>query len=194
MLAFAAAILVACGSETADGSDEGSDAGTTTAPSTTGDASGDDGSGSDDASGNETGGDADAGNYAIVTIAGTDYEVPVDELNLCNSLGNIIFGSFAIDSAGNATQAGGTDVSVQVNFGLPAPDWQEQGLQPPILDVDLREEGSRWWASVERGIGSVDSWELNDGMATGSATFTSETTGSGEITGTETGTFEIVCR
>lgn len=134
------------------------------------------------------------GNYAIVTVGDTTYEVPADALNLCNSLDNLIFGSFAIDGNGQATQAGGVDVAIQVNFGLPVPDWQAQGLQAPLLDVDLQEDGVRWWASVDRGLGSVDSWQLEGGRATGDATFVGEETGSGNPAGTESGTFDVLCR
>ena len=133
-------------------------------------------------------------NYAVVTIGGTTFEVPADPLNLCNSLDSLIFGSFATDSNGNTTQAGGTEVAVQINFGLPVTDWEAQGLQPPTLNVDVMEEGTRWFASVELGAGSVDSVMLNDGMATGAATFVSQDMGTGEETGTEQGTFEVVCR
>jgi hypothetical protein len=120
--------------------------------------------------------------------------VPTDSLNVCNSLENLILGSFAIDGSGQVTQAGGVDVAIQVNFGLPAPDWQAQGLQAPILDVDLQDEGVRWWASIDRGLGSVDAWQLEAGRATGEATFVGEEAGSGNQLGTESGRFEVVCR
>ena len=135
-----------------------------------------------------------SGNYAIVTIGTTSYEVPADPLNLCNSVDNLIFGSYATDASGQATQAGGPDVSIQVNFGVPATDWQDQGLQPPTLNVDLIDGGVRWFASTERGLGAVDSWQLTDGKATGEASFVGEVVGSGEEVGAETGSFEVVCR
>jgi hypothetical protein len=139
------------------------------------------------------GGDA-SGNYAIVTIGSTTYEVPADPLNLCNSLDNLIFGSFAVDSTGAVTQAGGTEASIQVNFGVPATDWEDQGLQAPLLNVDLLDDGVRWFASTDRGLGMVDSWELTDGKATGEASFVGEEVGSGNEVGAESGTFEIICR
>jgi hypothetical protein len=148
----------------------------------------------DAASDGQSDGSTASGNYATVTFGGTTYEVPADPLNLCNSLDNLIFGSFATDSSGNATQAGGKDVSVQINFGIPVTDWEAEGLQAPTLDVDLQSEATRWFAIVELGKGSVDSWELTDGMATGTATFVGETQGTGETVGTEQGSFEIVCR
>lgn len=135
-----------------------------------------------------------SGNYAIVTIGTTAYEVPVDPLNLCNSLDNLINGSYAANASGEATQAGGPDVSLQVNFGLPTTDWQDQGLQPPILNVDLIDRGVRWFASTERGLGAVDSWQLTDGKATGEASFVGEAVDTGEEVGAETGSFEVVCR
>ena len=102
------------------------------------------------------------------------YEVPADPLNLCNGLDNLIFGSYATNASGQATQAGGPDVSIQVNFGVPAIDWQDQGLQPPTLNVDLIDGGVRWFASTERGLGAVDSRQLADGKATGEASFVGE--------------------
>ena len=140
------------------------------------------------------GGSEDGGNYAIVTVGGTTYEVPPDALNLCNSLDKVIFGSLAVNAGGTVTSAGGTDVAVQVNFGIPVPAWDEEGLQAPLLDVDDRTEGVRWWASVGRGLGSVDSWDLTGGKATGEATFVGEQAGTGNQVGTEPGTFEVVCR
>jgi hypothetical protein len=137
--------------------------------------------------------EGDGGNLAIVTIGGDTYRVPADPLNLCNSLDNLVFGSFAVGGDGAATQAGGTEVSIQVNFAIPVSDWEEQGLQPPGLDVDLQDEGVRWWASTPRGLGSVDSWELDDGRAVGEASFVAEDTAGNEV-GQEAGSFEVVCR
>lgn len=147
------------------------------------------------AASNETSGDPDpSGNYARVTIGSETFEIPPDGLNLCNSLGNQVFGSFAAGADGSATQAGGTDAATQVNFGVPVTNWEEEGLQAPIVNLDLLDEGIRWFASVDRGLGSVDSWELADGKATGEATFEAEQVGSGTAIGSETGSFEIVCR
>lgn len=133
-------------------------------------------------------------NYARVTIGSETFEIPPDGLNLCNSLDNLIFGSFAVAADGSPAQAGGTDAATQVNFGVPVTNWEDEGLQAPIVNLDLLDEGVRWFASVDRGLGSVDSWELADGTATGQATFEAEQTGSGTVIGTETGSFEIVCR
>lgn len=151
------------------------------------------GSSDDEASASD--GDQDtSGNYAIVTIGSERFEIPPDELNLCNSLDNLIFGSFAADADGSAVQAGGSEATTQINFGVPVTNWEEEGLQAPTVNLDVLDEGIRWFASVERGLGSVDSWELSDGMATGQATFEAEEAGSGTVRGTESGTFEIVCR
>ena len=141
-------------------------------------------------------GEQDAsGNYARVTIGSETFEIPPDGLNLCNSLDNIIFGSFAIAADGSPAQAGGTEAATQINFGVPVTNWEEEeGLQPPLVNLDLLNEGIRWFASVERGLGSVDSWELADGKATGDATFEAEEAGSGSVIGSEAGSFEIVCR
>lgn len=169
-------MLAACGGSTSDeaGADDATASGT---ESETG------ASGSSDGS----------GNYATVTIGGTTYEVPPDPLNLCNSLDTLISGSFALDAGGEVTQAGSPEASMQINFGIPVPEWEDEGLQPPILNVDLHDEGIRWFAGVDRGLGSVDSWQLNDGVATGSASFEAETV-TGESAGAESGSFEIVCR
>ncbi len=135
-----------------------------------------------------------SGNYATVIIGADTYEVPPDGLNLCNSLANMVFGSFAIATDGSPTQAGGTDAAIQVNFGVPVTNWEEEGLQAPTVNLDLLDDGVRWFASVDRGLGSVDSWELADGKATGEATFEAEEVGSGNVLGPESGRFEIVCR
>lgn len=145
---------------------------------------------SEGASGDQGG----TGNYARVTIGPDTFEVPPDDLNLCNSLENLVFGSFAVGADGSATQAGGPDAATQINFGVPVSDWEDQGLQPPSVNVDLLDDGVRWFASVERGLGSVDSWTLADGTASGQATFEAEEAGSGTVIGSESGTFEIVCR
>jgi hypothetical protein len=120
--------------------------------------------------------------------------VPADSLNGCNSLGNLIIGSFAVDAGGAVVSAGGTDVGTQINFGISVPEWEAEGLQPPTIDVDDRAAGVRWWASVPRGFGSVDSWQLSDGKATGQATFVGEVIGSTDQRGPEPGSFEVVCR
>ncbi|MDH4279597.1 MAG: hypothetical protein OEW83_16115 [Acidimicrobiia bacterium] len=135
-----------------------------------------------------------SGNYARVTIGSETFEIPPDGLNLCNSLENIVFGSFAIAADGSPAQAGGTEAATQINFGVPVTNWEEEGLQPPLVNLDLIDEGMRWFASVDRGLGSVDSWELADGKATGEATFEAEEAGSGSVIGSEAGSFEIVCR
>lgn len=137
---------------------------------------------------------AAADNYALVTIGSETFEIPPDGLNLCNSLDNIVFGSFAIAADGSPAQAGGTEAATQINFGVPVTNWEEEGLQPPLVNLDLLDEGIRWFASVDRGLGSVDSWELADGKATGEATFEAEEAGSGNVLGSESGSFEIVCR
>jgi hypothetical protein len=173
-------LVVACGGDDdGDGADGAGAGGGTTADG--GEAGGSDG-------------DAGSGNSAVVTIGGETFEVPPDELNGCNSLDQLIFGSFAVDDSGAVTQAGGPDAAVQVNFGIPVPEWEEEGLQPPNVIVDDNRGGTRWIASEESGSGSVDSWELTDGRATGSATFVVQDLGTGTESGTESGTFELVCR
>ncbi|MDH3299222.1 MAG: hypothetical protein OES24_01810 [Acidimicrobiia bacterium] len=141
-----------------------------------------------------SGDDNASGNYARVTIGSDTFEMPPDGLNGCNSLDNLIFGSFAVAADGSAAQAGSPDAATQINFGVPVTNWEEEGLQAPIVNLDLLDEGTRWFASVDRGLGSVDSWQLADGMATGQATFEAEEVGSGAVIATETGSFEIVCR
>lgn len=141
----------------------------------------------------DSGGDT-SGNYAIVTIGGEAFEVPPDPLNGCNSLDNLIFGSFAVGAGGTPVQAGGPDADVQINFGIPVPEWEAEGLQPPNVIVDDNGAGTRYIASVEAGSGSVDQWELSGGQATGSATFAVQQQGTGTDSETETGTFEVVCK
>lgn len=144
---------------------------------------------------NATSGDQESsGNSARVTIGSETFEVPPDGLNLCNSLDNLISGSFAIAADGSPTQAGGPDAATQINFGVPVANWEEEGLSAPIVNLDLLDEGIRWFASTDRGLGSVDSWELAGGSATGQASFEAEEAGSGAVVGAESGTFEIVCR
>lgn len=133
-------------------------------------------------------------NFARVTVGSETFEVPPDGLNLCNSLDNMIFGSFAIAADGSTAQAGSPDAATQFNFSVPVENWEEEGLQAPTVNLDLLDDGIRWFASVERGLGSVDTWELADGVATGQATFEAEEAGSGNVVGTESGSFEIVCR
>lgn len=139
------------------------------------------------------GGDGTA-NYASVTVGDSTFEIPADPVNGCNSLDDLIFGSFAVNAAGTPTQAGSPEASIQVNFGIPVTDWQDRGLQAPLVNVDLLDEGVRWMASIERGLGSVDSWQLADGVASGEASFVGQTVGSGEQVGVTTGTFEVRCR
>ena len=134
-----------------------------------------------------------SGNYAIVTIGGETFEVPPDPLNGCNSLDNVIFGSFAVGADGTVVQAGGPDADVQINFGIPVRDWEAEGLQPPNMTVDDNTAGIRYIAAVGADSGSVDEWELSDGQATGSATFVLQAQG-GADTGVETGSFDVVCR
>lgn len=177
-LAALALAAAACGGGDDDGNADRTDGATTTTQ--TSGSQGDPGDGGT--------------NYAIVTVGGTMYEVPANSLNGCNSLGNLIFGSFATDGDGTVVQAGGTDVGLQINFGLPVPEWEAEGLQPPGIDVDDRATSVRWWASVPRGLGSVDSWTLEDGKAVGEATFVGEELGTGTQVGTEAGSFEVVCR
>lgn len=152
-----------------------------------------DDSASDD-SGAASGDGGESGNYARVMIGSETFEVPPDELNLCNSLDTMIIGSFATAADGTAAQAGSPDAATQINFGVPVTNWEEEGLQAPTVNLDLLDDGIRWFASVDRGLGTVDSWELADGIATGEATFEAEEAGSGTVIGTETGSFEIVCR
>ena len=172
-----ALVLAACGGSTSEESGEDDASAASATESEAGDSGSSDGS----------------GNYAMVTIGDTTYEVPPDPLNLCNSLDVLISGSFATDASGAATEAGGPEAAIQINFGVPVPEWEDEGLQPPILNVDLHDEGIRWFAGVDRGLGSVDSWELTNGVATGSASFEAETV-TGEPAGAEPGSFEIVCR
>jgi hypothetical protein len=146
-----------------------------------------------DNSPNADGGD-EGGNYATVTVGGTIYEVPANALNLCNSLSNLAFGSFATGADGAAAQAGGVDVGFQINFAIPVANWEDEGLQAPLLDVDDRIEGVRWWAATALGKGSVDSWTLEDGKAVGQASFVGEQAGTGNQVGAESGSFELVCR
>ena len=134
------------------------------------------------------------GNYAIVTVGSTTYEIPADPLNLCNNFDNLIFGSFATDAGGQVVSAGGPDASLQINFGVPVTDWEDQGLQAPTMNVDLNDDGVRWFASTELGQGSVDSWTLDDGKAEGQASFVGTEAGSGAEVGSAAGSFEVVCR
>ena len=180
-----ALVAAACGGGDDDASADTAAAGGTQATTTTAAPAGGSGGGSSGES---------SGNYAIVTVGSTTYEVPANSLNLCNSLDNLIFASFATDGAGTVVTAGGTDVGVQINFGIPVPEWEAEGLQPPTLDVDDRGTSVRWWASVPRGLGSVDSWTLEDGKAVGEATFVGEEIGTTNQVGTESGSFEIMCR
>lgn len=174
-------LLTACGGGEPETSDGGDNAQPTAAP--------------DPGQGESPQGDAEgSGNYATVTIGGETFEVPVDPLNGCNSLDNVVFGSFAVGADGQATPAGGPDAAIQINFGIPVPDWEAQGLQPPNVIVDDNRSTTRYIASVESGSGSVDTWELTDGRATGTATFGIQDLGTGTESGTETGTFEVVCR
>lgn len=185
LFAAIALLTAACGGDDAssDTSPAGTQATTTTAAA-----------GSSGSTGSSGGGDAGSDNYAIVTVGGTTYEVPADSLNGCNSLGNLIIGSFAVDAGGAVVSAGGPDVGTQINFGISVPEWEAEGLQPPTIDVDDRAQSVRWWASVPRGFGSVDSWQLADGKATGQATFVGEVIGSTDQRGPESGSFEVVCR
>ena len=184
--AVLALMAAACGGGDDDGSADGSS--DTQAPATT-TTSQPAGNGSAGGSSGESG-----GNYAIVTVGSTTYEIPANSLNLCNNLGNLIFASFAVDAGGTVVAAGGTDVGVQINFGIPVPEWEAEGLQPPTIDVDDRATSVRWWASVPRGLGSVDSWTLEDGKAVGEATFVGEEIGTTNQVGTESGTFEVMCQ
>lgn len=175
LVAVAALLLAACGGGAADqgGSVDTSDTTKTTQ------------------SGEQASGD-DSDNYALVTIGEDAIEIPPDPLNVCTNRDNLIFGSFALGADGAIVQAGGTEVVVQVNFGIPVPDWEAEDLQPPNITVDDREAGTRWIASVDSGSGSVDNWELTDGRAIGTATFVVQDQ-TGAEAGTETGTFEVVC-
>lgn len=184
MVAVLAVVAAACGGTDvgADGPDAGpADSGEPDRTSTT--------AGSSD----DQGGNGD-GNYATFEIGGTTYAVPADAVNGCNNLTDIVFGSFAADASGQAVPAGGTDVAIQINFAVPVADWETNGVQPPEISVDERAENRRWTVSTQRNIGSLDSWELRDGLATGSGTFVEQDIGSGEERGEAPGSFEILCR
>ena len=129
-----------------------------------------------------------------MTVGAITYEIPPAPLNTRNSLANVIFGSFAVDEDGQVTAAGGPDAAVQINFAVPPPDGEAHGLQPPALIVDDNGSGARRIASIEADAGSVDSWDLVDGRASGTATCAVQELGSGADPGSETGSFETVCQ
>lgn len=179
--AVLALVVAACGGGDDDAVDTAAPGGQQTTTSAPGNSSG-------------GGGGDEGGNFATVTVGGTIYEVPANAVNLCNSFGNMINGSFAAGADGTAAQAGGVDVGLQINFAIPVANWEDEGLQAPLLDVDDRSKGVRWWASTALGKGSVDSWTLEDGKAVGQASFVGEQAGTGNQVGAESGSFEVVCR
>ncbi len=140
---------------------------------------------------------ADDGNAAIVTIGETTYAVPAGQANRCSNIESMVFGSFAAGGGQavdpNEADLEGDNIEVKVSFVLAVSNWEELGLQPPSINVDLVDEGVQWFAAADSGLGSVDSWQLSDGQATGRATFLGRNA-SGEDLGLVTGTFEVVCR
>lgn len=168
-----------------------------------GSGSGDDAPSSGSAAHEDSSGQAGegGGNGATVIIGDTRFEFGLDPAHTCNSFDKIIGGSFAIDSDGNATQPGGGSQSggAQLNFAIPVPTWETEGLQPPSIIIDHWGEEIRWMAQGDMDLGAVEDWELSDGVATGTASFIAQggTTGSDAAGQPDEepvlGSFEITC-
>jgi hypothetical protein len=136
---------------------------------------------------------------AQVTIGDLTYSFDISGLPAqCNTAGPYFQGSFALDASGAAVQAGGPDVVVQLNFGIPPEDWESQGLSPGSVGVEDRTTGEYWVASADIGPadGTVGVQTINiDGdHATGTAAFI-EINGfyAGDEPQIVEGTYDITC-
>ena len=118
------------------------------------------------------------GSFAFITVGDTVYELQMDDATgACTSSDDVMGASFAVDASGNPIEAGSVDAALQVNFIIPLPDWEAQGLQPPQISLDDRATGVRWQAGgVESGGVTAEqsqlvAWTLEAGRAEGTATF-----------------------
>lgn len=137
---------------------------------------------------------------ASVVVGDKVYDFLIDLPNQCGDNQGVLFGTFAVDAMGNGMQGGDANRAVALNFSVPPSDWQERGLQPPQIAVDDATTGQRWQAGgvesagIDSADSSVISWELVDGVASGSATFIDL---NAHFAGQETepmgGTFDITC-
>lgn len=144
--------------------------------------------------------DAGAASSASVTVGQTEYVFSIDLPLQCSDNGSVLFGTFAVDASGNALEGGDANRAVALNFSVPVTDWESRGLQPPQIAVDDATTGQRWQAggmdgtAIEPGDSEVISWELGDGRAEGTATFTDINAHfAGQETEPMPGAFEIVC-
>jgi hypothetical protein len=116
---------------------------------------------------------------ALIAVGDVEYEFAIDSaIGPCTVRENLIGGSVAVDEIGSPIPPGGVDAAAQLNFVLPNPDWESQGLQPPQIGLDDRANGVRWQAGgldasqgVETDQSEIVSWTLEDGRADGTATF-----------------------
>lgn len=184
ILAFA---IVAAGCSGADSSPSSPDATETTTTALS--------SGSGNA-GTDSGTD---GNHAVVTIGESTYEVTTtNALGPCSDTGPYLVGSFAADATGAPVQAGGSDVVLQINFGIPPADWAEQGVAPGSITVDDLTAGENWLATEELSaddlVVGIETVSLDGQHATGTARFVETISfyGSGERLAVA-GTFDITC-
>jgi hypothetical protein len=118
------------------------------------------------------------GSFAFITVGDKVYELQMDDATgACTSSDDVMGASFAVDAAGNPIEAGSVDAALQVNFIIPLPDWEAQGLQPPQISLDDRATGVRWQAGgvessgVTAGQSQLVAWTLEAGRAVGTATF-----------------------
>jgi hypothetical protein len=179
-----AASLAACGGSDTSSGDGQPDAVTTT---TTGEAM------------DTSGGSTSAASHAEITIGDLTYTFDISGLpTQCSQSGPYLQGSFALDASGAAVEAGGPDVSVQLNFGIPPEDWESEGLSPGSVGVEDLTTNEYWLAAADVGpadgtIG-ITTINLDGDHATGTATFLEI---NGFYAGSEPrvaeGTYDITC-
>lgn len=180
-----AVVAAACGGDdTVSPSSESTETSTSASSSGAGSAGGDGGT---------------DGNHAVVTVGESTYEVSTSNaLGPCSETGPYLVGSFAVDASGAPVQAGGGNVALQINFGIPPADWADQGVAPGSITVDDRTAGENWLAAEELGaddlVVGIETVSFDGRHVTGTARFVETIAfyGSGERLSVP-GTFDITC-